>query len=58
MSLHNSHCVKSVHIRSFLWPAFPCIRTKYGEILLMRWMTYLRAQNGNVYMKPMAYDIE
>ena len=54
MSLHNSHCVKSF----FLWSAFPCIRTKYGEILLMRWMTYLRAQNGNVHIKRMAYDIE
>ena len=30
------HCVKSVQIRSFFWPAFSRIRTEYGEILSRR----------------------
>ena len=28
----NSHCVKSVQIRSFFWSLFSRIRTDYGEI--------------------------
>ena len=26
------HCVKSVHIRSFFWSVFSCIRTEYRKI--------------------------
>ena len=28
----NSHCMKSVQIRSFFWSVFSRIRTEYGEI--------------------------
>ena len=31
--LTNSHCVKSVQIRSFLWSVFSCVRTEYGDLL-------------------------
>ena len=27
------HCVKSIHIRSYFWSAFSCIRTEYGDLL-------------------------
>ena len=30
---YNSHCVKSVQIRSFFWSVFSRIRAEYGEIL-------------------------
>ena len=30
---YNSHCVKSIQIRSFFWSVFSRIRTEYGEIL-------------------------
>ena len=26
------HCVKSVHMRSFFWSVFSCIRTEYGDL--------------------------
>ena len=35
LSFHYTHCVKSVQIRSFFWSVFSCIRTEYGEILLI-----------------------
>ena len=29
----QTHCVKSVQIRSFSWSVFSCIRTEYGDLL-------------------------
>ena len=31
-----SHCVKSIQIRSFFWPVFSCIQTKYGHLRSIR----------------------
>ena len=28
----DTHCVKSVQIRSFFWSVFSCIRTEYGDL--------------------------
>ena len=28
-----THCLKSVQILSYFWPAFSCIRTEYGGLL-------------------------
>ena len=30
---YREHCVKSVHVRSFFWSVFTCIRTEYGDLL-------------------------
>ena len=32
-SFTSKHCLKSVQIRSFLWPIFSCITTEYGDLL-------------------------
>ena len=32
----NSHCVKSVQIRSFFWSVFSCIRTEYRKIRIRK----------------------
>ena len=31
-NLKDTHCEKSVQIRSYFWYVFSCIRTEYGEI--------------------------
>ena len=32
-SFTSKHCLKSVQIRSFLWPVFSSITTEYGDLL-------------------------
>ena len=42
----NSHCMKSVQIRSFFWSVFSHIRTEYGEIQsISRHSTSFRIQS-------------
>ena len=47
-SFYWLHCVKSVQIRSFFWPAFSCIQTEYGDL----WKCSVRVQE-NVYQKKL-----
>ena len=29
------HCVKSVQVPNFFWSVFSCVRTEYGDLLLL-----------------------
>ena len=44
--MRNSHCVKSVQIRSFFWSLFSCIRTEYGEIRSIIWSIFFRIREN------------
>ena len=36
LQVSKNHCTKSVQIRSSFWPVFSCIRTEYGDLLLIK----------------------